>query len=60
MIEFLGTFILVTGAAGAGAINHYAGGNPISRTVAVIAPGVMVMAMIYAWGRCPGCTSTRL
>jgi aquaporin Z len=32
IIEFLGTFILVTVAAGAGVINHYAGGNPISRT----------------------------
>jgi aquaporin Z len=28
IIEFLGTFILVTVAAGAGVINHYAGGNP--------------------------------
>ena len=26
IIEFLGTFILVTVAAGAGVINHYAGG----------------------------------
>ena len=39
IIEFLGTFILVTVAAGAGVINHYAGGNPITRTAAVIAPG---------------------
>src|SRR5215468_6650818 len=45
IIEFLGTFILVTVAAGAGVINHYAGGNPISRTAAVIAPGAVVMAM---------------
>src|SRR3974390_1673583 len=54
MIEFLGTFILVTVAAGAGVINHYAGGNPISRTAAVIAPGAVVMAMIYAWGPLSG------
>jgi aquaporin Z len=54
IIEFVGTFILVTVAAGAGVINHYAGGNPISRTAAVIAPGAVVMAMIYAWGPLSG------
>ena len=32
IIEFLGTFILVTVAAGAGVINHYVGGGPITRT----------------------------
>jgi len=54
IIEFLGTFALVTVAAGAGVINHYAGGGPISRTAAVIAPGAVVMAMIYAWGPLSG------
>jgi aquaporin Z len=54
IIEFLGTFILVTVAAGSGVINHYAGGNPVSRTAAVIAPGAVVMAMIYAWGPLSG------
>ena len=54
IIEFLGTFILVTVAAGAGVINHYAGGNPVSRAAAVIAPGAVVMAMIYAWGPLSG------
>ena len=54
IIEFIGTFVLVTVAAGAGVINHYAGGNPISRTAAVIAPGAVVMAMIYAWGPLSG------
>ena len=58
IIEFLGTFILVTVAAGAGVINHYAGGNPVSRTAAVIAPGAVVMAMIYAWGPLSGLPST--
>ncbi|MGI8451701.1 MAG: MIP/aquaporin family protein [Streptosporangiaceae bacterium] len=53
-IEFLGTFLLVTVAAGAGVINHYAGGGPISRTAAVIAPGALVMALIYAWGPLSG------
>ena len=54
IIEFLGTFVLVTVAAGSGMISHYAGGNPVSRTAAVIAPGAVVMAMIYAWGPLSG------
>jgi aquaporin Z len=54
IVEFLGTFVLVTVAAGSGAINQYAGGGPISRTAAVIAPGAAVMAMIYAWGSLSG------
>jgi aquaporin Z len=54
IIEFIGTFILVTVAAGSGVINHYVGGGPISRTAAVIAPGAVVMAMIYAWGPLSG------
>jgi aquaporin Z len=54
IIEFLGTALLVTVAAGAGVINRYAGGNPISRTAAVVAPGALVMALIYAWGPLSG------
>jgi len=54
IIEFLGTFVLVTVAAGAGVISHYVGGGVISRTAAVIAPGAAVMAMIYAWGPLSG------
>lgn len=54
VVEFLGTFILVTVAAGAGVINHYVGGGPISRTAAVVAPGAVVMAMIYALGPLSG------
>jgi aquaporin Z len=54
IIEFLGTFLLVTVAAGAGVIDHYAGGHPISRAAAVIAPGALVMALIYAWGPLSG------
>jgi aquaporin Z len=54
IVEFVGTFILVTVAAGSGVINHYAGGDPISRTAAVIAPGAIVMAMIYALGPLSG------
>jgi aquaporin Z len=54
IIEFIGTFVLVTVAAGSGVINHYAGGTPVSRAAAVIAPGAAVMAMIYAWGPLSG------
>src|SRR5499427_5132045 len=54
IIEFVGTLVLVTVAAGSGVINHYVGGGPISRTAAVIAPGAAVMAMIYAWGPLSG------
>src|ERR1022692_2518770 len=54
IIEFLGTFLLVTVAAGSGVINNYAGGDPISRAAAVIAPGALVMALIYAWGPLSG------
>src|SRR5690242_21937503 len=54
IIEFVGTFVLVTVAAGAGVINHYAGGGPISRTGAVIAPGRAVVAKIYGWGPVAG------
>ena len=54
IIEFAGTFLLVTVAAGAGVINHYAGGGPITRAAAVIAPGLLVMALIYAWGPLSG------
>jgi aquaporin Z len=54
IIEFVGTFVLVTVAAGSGVINQYVGGGPISRTAAVIAPGAVVMAMIYAWGPLSG------
>lgn len=53
-IEFLGTTVLVTVAAGAGVINKYAGDDPISRTAAVVAPGALVMALIYTWGPLSG------
>jgi aquaporin Z len=54
IIELAGTFLLVTVAAGAGVINHYAGGGPVTRAAAVIAPGLLVMALIYAWGPLSG------
>src|SRR6478735_6905327 len=54
IIEFVGTAALVLVAAGSGVINQYVAGTPISRTAAVIAPGAVVMAMIYAWGPLSG------
>ena len=39
---------------GVRAINHYVGTDPISRAAAVIAPGAVVMAMIYVTERVPG------
>ncbi len=54
IIECVGTFLLVTVAAGAGVINHYAGGEPVTRAAAAIAPGALVMALIYAWGPLSG------
>ncbi len=54
LIEFVGTAALVLVAAGSGVINNYAGGDPISRTAAVVAPGAVVMALIYALGPLSG------
>ena len=48
IIEFLGTFLLVTVVVGAGVINHYAGGHPVTNAAAAIAAGALVMALIYA------------
>ena len=49
IIEFVGTAALVLVAAGSGVINEYAGGGPISRTAAVVAPGAVVMAPGCRW-----------
>lgn len=54
IIEFTGTAALVLVAAGSGVINQYVAGSPISRTAAVVAPGALVMALIYAWGPLSG------
>jgi aquaporin Z len=51
--EFMGTFLLVLVAAGAGMMNAEFG-DSISRTAAVVAPGLMVMAMILFMGRVSG------
>jgi aquaporin Z len=54
LVELCGTFLLTLVAAGPGVINAYVGGDPISRTAAVVAPGALVMAFIYAWGPLSG------
>ncbi len=51
--EVLGTFFLVLVAAGGGMMGHAFPGA-ISRTAAVVAPGLMVMAIILAMGKISG------
>src|SRR6186997_2483969 len=51
--ELLGTFFLVLVAAGAGMMGQ-AFPNTVSRTAAVVAPGMMVMAIILFMGKVSG------
>ena len=51
--EFYGTFLLVLVAAGGGMMSQ-AFPNTISRTAAVVAPGLMVMAIILFMGKVSG------
>src|SRR6478672_3073299 len=51
--ELLGTFFLVLVAAGGGMMSQ-AFPNTISRTAAVVAPGLMVMAIILFMGKVSG------
>jgi aquaporin Z len=51
--EVLGTFFLVLVAAGGGMMGH-AFPNTISRTAAVVAPALMVMAIIFFMGKVSG------
>jgi aquaporin Z len=51
--EVLGTFFLVLVAAGGGMMGH-AFPNTISRTAAVVAPALMVMAVILSMGKVSG------
>jgi aquaporin Z len=51
--EILGTFFLVLVAAGAGSVNAVSN-NAISRTAAVTAPGLMVLAVILFMGAISG------
>ena len=51
--EILGTFLLVIVAAGGGTINAVSNGQ-ISRSAAVTAPGLMVLAVILFMGAISG------
>jgi aquaporin Z len=51
--EFVGTFFLVLVAAGAGVVNTASGGS-VGRTASVVAPALMVMAIILAFGAVSG------
>jgi aquaporin Z len=51
--ELVGTFLLVLVAAGAGVVDAYSGGS-IARVPAVVAPALMVMAIIFATGAVSG------
>src|SRR2546422_3217010 len=51
--EILGTFMLVMAGAGAGVVNAVSGGE-ISRTAAVTAPGLTVMAVMLFMGGVSG------
>jgi aquaporin Z len=53
LAEMLGTFLLVLVAAGAGVVNAVSHGQ-ISRTAAVTAPGLMVLAVILFMGAISG------
>jgi aquaporin Z len=52
--EVWGTFLLVLVAAGAGAVGAQPYGGGLILPVKVIAPGVMVMAIIYFMGTVSG------
>ena len=54
--ELLGTFMLVLVAAGGGILH---GQGQISLAAAVVAPGLMVLAIILFMARSPAPTSTR-
>jgi aquaporin Z len=51
--EFWGTFLLVVVAAGAGVVSAKSNGQ-VTLTMAVVAPGLMVMAIIYFMGTVSG------
>ena len=51
--EIVGTFFLILTAAGAGVVNAATGGS-VGRTASVVAPALMVMAIILAFGAVSG------
>lgn len=56
--EGVGTFFLVLVAAGAGVVSAVTG-SMVTPAAQAIAPGVMVLALIYTLGVTSGLTSTR-
>jgi aquaporin Z len=52
--ELLGTFFLVLVSVGPGVVNQRIGAEVVSRTAAVIAPGLMVSSIILFMGACSG------
>jgi aquaporin Z len=52
--ELFGTFLLVLVAAGGGMVNARFGGHAISSSVLVVAPGLMVLAIILFMGTVSG------
>jgi aquaporin Z len=52
--EMWGTFLLVLVAAGAGVVGALPAGASLSLPVKVVAPGIMVMAIIYFMGTVSG------
>jgi aquaporin Z len=52
--ELLGTFLLVLVAAGAGMVNARFGGNAVPSAARVVAPGLMVLAIIMFMGAVSG------
>ncbi|MFC4145426.1 MIP/aquaporin family protein [Micromonospora mangrovi] len=52
--ELLGTFLLVLVSVGPGVVNQRVGGEPVSRTAAVVAPGLMVSSIILFMGAVSG------
>jgi aquaporin Z len=52
--ELLGTFLLVLVAAGAGMVNARFGGDAIAAAARVVAPGLMVLAIIMFMGAVSG------
>ena len=52
--ELLGTFLLVLVAAGAGMVNARFGGNAVPPAARVVAPGLMVLAIIMFMGAVSG------
>ncbi|MBY8871046.1 aquaporin [Micromonospora sp. PLK6-60] len=52
--EYLGTFLLVLASVGPGVVNQRIGAEAVSRTAAVVSPGLMVASIILFMGAVAG------